>query len=277
MQKLTRIISERPGATVVEKWNLCREYLQTRILQSLYALPMGKRLVFHGGTCLRICHGTRRYSEDLDFSLARGKSVFSLEKTAAAVVRDLQRLGFKAQQKVNAEQTVQKAFVRVEGLIDHFNLPASKNQKLTVKLEVDVKPPGGGVVETFFVSRFDELFPISKYDLPTLFAGKMLALLFRPYSRGRDYYDAVWFLKNKTTGNMAYFAAGVKQAKSGGRHFQAWDDVLREFGKKAGLISAKALVADLQPFLEDSAELSWLEKYPQAVMSLLERMKIESF
>ncbi|MCX6556320.1 MAG: nucleotidyl transferase AbiEii/AbiGii toxin family protein, partial [Candidatus Aminicenantes bacterium] len=223
MQKLTRIISEHPGATVVEKWNLCREYLQTRILQSLYALPMGKRLVFHGGTCLRICHGTRRYSEDLYFSLVEGKSVFSLEKTAAAVVRDLQRLGFKAEQKVNAEQTVQKAFVRVAGLIDHFNLPASKNQKLTVKLEVDVKPPGGGVVETFFVSRFDELFPISKYDLPTLFAGKMLALLFRPYSRGRDYYDALWFLKNKTTGNMAYFASGVKQAKSGGRHFQAWD------------------------------------------------------
>jgi len=277
MQKLTRIISERPGATVVEKWNLCREYLQTRILQSLYALPMGKRLVFHGGTCLRICHGTRRYSEDLDFSLAKGKSVFSLEKTAAAVVRDLQRLGFKAEQKVNAEQTVQKAFVRVAGLIDHFNLPASKNQKLTVKLEVDVRPPGGGVVETFFVSRFDELFPISKYDLPTLFAGKMLALLFRPYSRGRDYYDAVWFLKNKTTGNMAYFLSGVKQAKASGRHFQAWDDVLREFGKKAGLISAKALVADLRPFLEDSAELSWLEKYPQAVMSLLERMRIESF
>ena len=276
MQKLTRIISEHPGATVVEKWNLCREYLQTRILQSLYALPMGKRLVFHGGTCLRICHGTRRYSEDLDFSLIEGKSVFSLEKTAAAVVRDLQRLGFKAEQKVNDEQTVQKAFVRVEGLIDHFHLPASKNQKLTVKLEVDVSPPGGGVVETFFVSRFDELFPISKYDLPTLFAGKMLALLFRPYRRGRDYYDAVWFLKNKITGNMAYFLSGVKQAKSGGRHFQAWDDVLREFGKKAELISAKALVADLQPFLEDSAELSWLEKYPEAVMSLLERMKIES-
>ena len=76
---------------------------------------------------------------------------------------------------------------------------------------------------------------------------------------------------------MTYFAAGVKQAKASGSHFQAWDDVLREFGKKAELISSKTLVADLKPFLEDSAELSWLEKYPQAVMSLLERMKIESF
>jgi len=131
-------------------------------------------------------------------------------------------------------------------------------------------------VHSGFVSGFDELFPISKYDLPTLFAGKMLALLFRPYSRGRDYYDAVWFLKNKITGNMAYFAAGVKQAKASGRHFQSWDDVLREFGKKAELISAKALVADLKPFLQDRAELSWLEKYPEAVMSLLERMKTES-
>ncbi|MCX5799059.1 MAG: nucleotidyl transferase AbiEii/AbiGii toxin family protein [Proteobacteria bacterium] len=126
-----------------------------------------------------------------------------------------------------------------------------------------------------FVSGFDELFPISKYDLPTLFAGKMLALLFRPYSRGRDYYDALWFLKNKTTGNMAYFASGVKQTKSSSMHFQVWDDVLGEFRKKAALISSKALVADLKPFLEDSAELSWLAKYSEAVKSLLDRMKIE--
>jgi predicted nucleotidyltransferase component of viral defense system len=272
MQKLTRIISEHPGATVVEQWNLCREYLQTRILQSLYAQPAGKRLVFHGGTCLRICHGTRRYSEDLDFSLDKGENVFALKKVAEAVVRDLQRLGFKAEQKINVEQTVQKAFVRVEGLIDHFHLPASKNQKLAVKLEVDVKPPENGVVETFFVSRFDELFPISKYDLPTLFAGKMLALLFRPYSRGRDYYDAMWFLKNKTKGNMTYFASGVKQEKSSGMHFRVWDDVLSEFRKKAELVSSKALIADLKPFLEDSAELSWLEKYSEAAKSLLDRM-----
>jgi len=273
MQKLTRIINEHPRATVIEKWNLCREYLQMRILQSIYVQPTSKMLVFHGGTCLRICHGTKRYSEDLDFSLVKGESGFSLEKTAVAVVRDLNRLGFKAEQNVNDKQTVQKAFVRVAGLIDHFHLPANKNQKLSVKLEVDVRPPEGGVVETFFVSRFDELFPISKFDLPTIFAGKMLALLFRPYSRGRDYYDVVWFLKNKTEGNMAYFLSGVKQASANGMHVQAWADVLREFRKKAELISLKALLADLKPFLEDSSELSWLEKYSEAVKSLLEQMK----
>jgi len=237
----------------------------------LYAQPEGKSLVFHGGTCLRICHDTRRYSEDLDFSREKGNDGVSLKKVTETIARDLKWLGFNAEQTVNDKKTVQKAFVRVGGLVESFRLPGNRNHKLAVKLEVDIRPPAGGTVETVFVSRFDELFPVIKHDLPTLFAGKMLALLFRPYARGRDYYDAVWFLKNKIVGNLAYFVSGVEQADADPGLFRNWDDVLLRFRGMAEAVSSRKLAADLKPFLEDTGEWAWIEKYPEAVTALLDR------
>ena len=46
---------------------ILREYLQHKLLQLIYDSPLGARFIFLGGTCLRIVHGNRRFSEDLDF------------------------------------------------------------------------------------------------------------------------------------------------------------------------------------------------------------------
>ena len=48
---------------------ILREYLQVLILKELYKLPDGKKLLFTGGTYLRLVHQTKRFSEDLDFSV----------------------------------------------------------------------------------------------------------------------------------------------------------------------------------------------------------------
>ena len=48
---------------VVEK-----ELLHYEILQSLDAEGLLKYLVFQGGTSLRLCRGSDRFSEDLDFA-----------------------------------------------------------------------------------------------------------------------------------------------------------------------------------------------------------------
>ena len=46
---------------------LMREYLQYRVLGIIFSSPFAEKLVFLGGTCLRIVHGNRRFSEDIDF------------------------------------------------------------------------------------------------------------------------------------------------------------------------------------------------------------------
>lgn len=49
--------------------NVIREYFQHIFLGELYKLPGAEKMLFKGGTALRIIYGSPRFSEDLDFSL----------------------------------------------------------------------------------------------------------------------------------------------------------------------------------------------------------------
>lgn len=49
--------------------NVVREYFQNFFLSELYKLPDAGKMLFKGGTALRIIYGSPRFSEDLDFSL----------------------------------------------------------------------------------------------------------------------------------------------------------------------------------------------------------------
>jgi hypothetical protein len=125
-------------------------------------------------------------------------------------------------------------------------------------------------METYFVSKLGELFPILQYDLPTLFAGKALAILFRPYDRGRDYYDLIWFLSRRITGNMAYLTSGWSQATRKPLPTGTnWKDVLLMVKEKVKKVEPPALLKDLRPFLEDPADAAWIAKYPDVFEQLL--------
>ena len=46
---------------------LLREYLQHKILNIVYNSESGRKMVFMGGTALRLTLNNQRFSEDLDF------------------------------------------------------------------------------------------------------------------------------------------------------------------------------------------------------------------
>lgn len=49
--------------------NIIREYFQHVFLSGLYKLPESEKMLFKGGTALRVIYGSPRFSEDLDFSV----------------------------------------------------------------------------------------------------------------------------------------------------------------------------------------------------------------
>ena len=51
----------------IEK-NIVREYIQHLFLSSLYKFPKAEKLLFKGGTALRVVYGSPRFSKDLDFT-----------------------------------------------------------------------------------------------------------------------------------------------------------------------------------------------------------------
>ena len=79
------MLSAYPVRTSDDKRNAVYEVMQQVILAGLYRGGFFKEAAFYGGTCLRIFHGLKRFSEDMDFSLLKKDTEFSLEKYFPAI------------------------------------------------------------------------------------------------------------------------------------------------------------------------------------------------
>ncbi len=69
------------------------EVMQQIILGGLYRGGFFEKSAFYGGTCLRIFHGLKRYSEDMDFSLMKKDDSFNLENYFQSIVEEAKLLG----------------------------------------------------------------------------------------------------------------------------------------------------------------------------------------
>lgn len=74
--------------------NVIREYCQHVFLSALYQQAGSERLLFKGGTALRIIFGSPRYSQDLDFT-GTGISQRDVENLFAATLVEIERSGIQ--------------------------------------------------------------------------------------------------------------------------------------------------------------------------------------
>ena len=273
MQVLINLVEkarkESPKITSEVLTNLVREYLQILILKSIYHSKFNQSLSFVGGTCLRICYDLKRYSEDLDFSLDKKVADYDFKRLSQLVQKDLSLINIGTDLNVSQEKTVQKAFIKVVEVLEILGLSKIKGQKIHIKLEVDTNPVGikFGRIEPFFVSKYNEIFPILKHDLETLFAGKILAILGRPYRRGRDFYDLIWYLNRKVRINLAYLNEGLKEAGHDSE-FAGEEVVFKELDEIVDKLKPDFILEDIGRFLEDPGEEAWLKRYREVYFQL---------
>lgn len=230
--------------------NVAREYLQARILESLQNSGAMLPMALHGGTALRFLYGLPRYSEDLDFALEHPKASYDLATYLRDVRSALVAETYRVEIKISTDRVVHSAWVRFPGLLYELGLGAQRDEVLAVKIEVDTRPPAGAGLATTLVRRH-VLLHLQHHDQPSLLAGKLHALLQRPYPKGRDIYDLVWYLStpdwpapNLVLLNNALMQTGWR----GGVLTEAnWRAAVR-----ARLLELpwERVVADLAPFLE---------------------------
>ena len=67
MLSLSQILDQYPQNLRAFPESLLKEYLQCKILNSIFNNETADKLAFMGGTALRLVHGGHRFSEDLDF------------------------------------------------------------------------------------------------------------------------------------------------------------------------------------------------------------------
>ena len=196
-------IRDYAPANQLEQENVLQELMQHYVLCSLSRAGMFSEAVFHGGTCLRIINGTNRFSEDLDFMLKRPSTEFRWNHYLERVRKDCEQEGiqFEAQDKSQPGETVQKAFLKTDslGAVLELELPFERynSRKIRIKLEIDTNPPAGSSFTTSYLT-FPVTAPLTTQTLESGFALKIHALLCRPYVKGRDWHDFVWYVSRKT-------------------------------------------------------------------------------
>ena len=203
-----------------DRKNAMKEIIQEIILCSLSRTDFFKHAAFYGGTALRIFYGLDRFSEDLDFSLKEPDDGFDLSAYLPSLENEVRSYGLNLKAEVKAktkESFIQSAFVKGntrEQLLlfypdDSISSLVPGNETVKIKFEVDTNPPPFAGYEKQY-----RLLPIpyevQLYDAPSLFAGKIHAVLCRGWKnriKGRDLYDFVFYVSRKIPVNLSHLNA----------------------------------------------------------------------
>ncbi len=216
----TKIIQDRLNSyqcnTAIEEEQALREITQEVALAALARTDFFKYATFHGGTCLRIFYGTNRFSEDFDFLLKEPNHDFILDSYLKSLSVELDAYGYKLEttDRSRVDSAVKKAFIKDNSIgkvlqLSHLRADRSM-RKIRIKLEIDTNPPERSNYEIKYLD-FPFVSSVTIQDLPSLFAGKIHALLCRGYIKGRDWYDFIWYTGRSVDINYQFLASALKQ------------------------------------------------------------------
>ena len=245
-QQLAKVVTDEA------KFTRCRELMQILCLKILDEHKMFDCLAFTGGTALRVVFGVRRFSEDLDFSLVEKRN-YSFARLNHELLKSLELSGLKAQSKPKDEKVVHSTMLKFPGLLKAVGLSPLESQNLSIKLEIVTNPPQGGQVETRIIQK-EYVFSLTHFDLASMFATKLHACFYRPYVKGRDVYDFIWYMGNKVMPNFTLLNNAITQTQGTTPNID--EKNFKEFLLRGiERVDFKDAQKDVERFLDDKREL----------------------
>ena len=140
--------------------NAAREVVQEIALLGLWRSGFFEHAAFYGGTALRIFHGLARFSEDLDFTRLTENSEVRLESHLPGIATELASWGFTFDAESKSEGArsgIESAFLKGNTQMNLLQIGAPaglaarmpRNQKIQIKLEMDLNPPPFATTEAW--------------------------------------------------------------------------------------------------------------------------------
>ena len=264
---IEQMLRQHETETLTDKKNGIKEVVQEIVLCGLSRAGFFKEAAFYGGTALRIFYGLDRFSEDLDFSLMAPNPGFDLSRYLPALKRELAAYGFnfKVEDRAKAiDSDIRSAFLkgntREHMLVfyadERLARSFSGNDTIKIKFEVDTTPPADATFE-----RKYRLLPIpyevNLYDMPSLFAGKLHAVICRAWKsrvKGRDLYDYVFYLSQGTPINLRHLNARlVDSGFDGAREDMTLGEIKDILHRRFESIDYDQAWQDVLPFIKNPA------------------------
>ena len=197
-----------------DRLNAKHEVMQQITLAGLWRGGFFEHAAFYGGTCLRLFHGVRRFSEDMDFTQTEKDSNIHLEDYFSHIIEAFKLTG----REVSITKKDKKTFGKVESAFlkdntDVYDIAFQTERTIKVKIELDTNPPLSFDTEQKLLHK-PFSFIVRCVTLPDLYAGKMHALAYRNWKtrvKGRDWYDFEWYVANKVPLNFIHLQRRISE------------------------------------------------------------------
>ena len=187
---------------IYDRKNAMKEIMQEIVLCGLSHAGFFKEAAFYGGTALRIFYGLDRFSEDLDFFLEQINLDFDLCSYFPVLEKEVKAFGLNVEiqeKQKTKDSNIRSAFLK-GNTKEHLLLfyadervvgSVAKNEVVKIKFEVDTNPPAFATYEHKY-RLLPVPYEIRLYDMPSLFAGKIHAVICRGW---QSRFDSIDFLQ----------------------------------------------------------------------------------
>ncbi len=167
--------------------NVAREYCQHLFLSFLYQQADSERLLFKGGTALRVVLKSPRFSEDLDFT-GSGIIQKTVEELFASTLLEIERTGMRVE-IIEAKETT-GGYLGIANFFLH-------DIKIKIQIEVSLRQ-GKRLRGTRALVHGEYLPAYTLVHLPIedIINGKLQALIAR--KKPRDFYDYYFLLSRNS-------------------------------------------------------------------------------
>lgn len=246
------VLQNKNGTDQMFLRNLLKEALQFYVLNFVYTSVYGGKLLFKGGTCLRVCFDLPRLSEDLDFDIKDFNS-FEIEK----FINDLSKYFSEGLQYKNMRMKLagnkRQLFLKFP-VMEQLGLRKTRTESNDLFLRLDLSPIDSSNFseEISIKASYDFTFLVKRYSLPDLFSSKIVAILKRSFIKGktglitfkgRDYFDLIWFLQRGVRPNFDRLRDILK--------INDEKEILKLLDKKVELLKEEYLKEDLLSLFRD--------------------------
>lgn len=238
MLNINEIAQYYPENLRVFKRFILREYLQYKILEIIFEGPHASKLVFLGGTCLRLVHQNQRFSEDLDFDNF-DLSEKEFEEISDHIGRSLTQMGYDIETKLVARGAYH-CYIRFPRLLYDQNLSGHEEEKVLIQLDTEAQH-FKFTPEEHFLNKFDVFSRIFVTPLDLLMAQKCYAILNRTRNKGRDFFDLVFLMGKSIAPNLKYLDQKLD--------IQSSDELKSRLLERCKSLNMDEMTRDVSPFL----------------------------
>lgn len=209
---------------------IAREYFQILFLNELYSKSFSDKIVFKGGTCIRLIYGGQRFSEDLDFTVNMDESKFVANiQTLFDHISNTYPVVIKSKRSIAGKSYLLTA--KIEGL------EADVYIRLDFSFRENVLEPTKNIIKTDYpIISSHYIFTLSKNEI---IAEKIRALMTR--NKLRDLYD-LWILQE--LGGKFDADLVNRKLEYYGKRFE-----IDSFLKRLDSFKINDFVVDLRPFV----------------------------